>query len=104
MHSQSTVHADDAALASSLARLWPHRWHESNCLLNTLCHFGLHRWMQLDLSTLVPEKEVRFCFWCDKVKIDGAVYGDHSQPEPSFAAAWSSIENRASWNLSLQRP
>jgi hypothetical protein len=49
--------------------------------------------MQLDLSTLVQEKEVRFCFWCDKVKIDGIVYGDHSLPEPSFAAAWYSIEN-----------
>jgi hypothetical protein len=36
-------HASDAELAQSLAQLWPHRWHESNCLLNICCYFGLHR-------------------------------------------------------------
>jgi hypothetical protein len=66
----------DAELAQSLAQLWPHRWHESNTLLNILCSVGLHRWMQLDLSAFVPDREVKFCFWCEKVKLDGVIYGD----------------------------
>ena len=74
-------HSSDAEFAQSLAKLWPHRWHESNCLLNILCYFGLHRWRKLDLSTFVPEREVRFCFWCEKVKLDGVIYGDHSVPK-----------------------
>jgi hypothetical protein len=74
-------HTSDAELAQSLANLWPHRWHESNCLLNILCSVGLHRWMQLDLSAFVPDREVRFCFWCEKVKLDGEIYGDRSVAE-----------------------
>ena len=69
-------HTSDAELAQSLAQLWPHRWHESNCLLNILCWFGLHRWMQVDLSGFLPEREVRLCFWCEKVKLDGVVHTD----------------------------
>ena len=74
-------HTSDAELAQSLANLWPHRWHESNCLLNIRCSVGLHRWMQLDLSAFVPDREVRFCFWCEKVKLDGEIYGDRSVAE-----------------------
>jgi hypothetical protein len=66
--------ASDEALATSLAKLWPHREHESSAVKNLFCCFGLHRWHQLDLKELVPSKEVRFCFWCSKVRIDGAVY------------------------------
>lgn len=67
----------DADFAKSLAKLWPHRWHESNWLKNLFCQFGLHSWRQLYLDELLPERrEVRFCFWCDKVKIDGSIYGD----------------------------
>jgi len=61
LHSAMRTHTSDAELAQSLARslaqLWPHRWHESNCLLNILCDIGLHRWMKLDLSAFVPERE-----------------------------------------------
>jgi hypothetical protein len=74
-------HSSDAERAQALAQLWPHRWHESNCLLNILCSFGMHRWMKLDLSAFVPSREVRFCFWCEKVKLDGVVYGDPRAPE-----------------------
>ena len=75
---QSLMRPDtsDVELAQSLANLWPHRWHESNCLLNILCHVGLHRWMKLDLNAFLPDREVRFCFWCEKVKLDGVIYGD----------------------------
>jgi len=78
LQSAMCPHTSDAELAESLAQLWPHRWHESNCLLNILCRFGLHRWMPLDLSAFLPDREVRFCFWCEKVKLDGVIYGDHS--------------------------
>ncbi len=65
----------DAALAKAAAKLWPHRLHESSALLGILCGVRLHRWAQLDLKGLVPDtKEVRFCRWCSKVKINGIVY------------------------------
>jgi hypothetical protein len=67
----------DVAFAKALARLWPHRLHESNWLKNVFCFFGLHSWRKLSLEELLPEKrEVRFCFWCDKVKLDGVIHGD----------------------------
>ncbi len=62
------------ALIASLAKLWPHREHESNAVRNLFCRAGLHLWRQLDLSQLYPGKEVRFCFWCSKVKVDGTIY------------------------------
>ena len=68
--------SNDAELAASLAKLWPHRWHESNWLKNLFCHFGLHHWKQLYLDELVPEREVRFCYWCTKVKLDGVIYDE----------------------------
>ena len=64
----------DAALVGSIAKLWPHREHESNSIKNLFCCVGLHRWRQLDLSQLYPEKEVRFCFWCSKIKVVGVTY------------------------------
>ena len=66
----------DAELAASLAKLWPHRWHESNWLKNLFCHFGWHNWKQLYLDELLPNREVRFCYWCSKVKLDGVIYND----------------------------
>jgi hypothetical protein len=64
----------DSELAVRVAKLWPHREHESNRASGLLCRVGLHRWRQLDLAELVPEKEIFFCFWCSKVEIDGVVY------------------------------
>ncbi len=66
----------DAELAASLAKLWPHRWHESNWLKNLFCLGGLHRWKELYLEELLPGREVRFCHWCSKVKLDGTIHGD----------------------------
>ncbi len=66
--------ASDEVLARSLAKLWPHREHESNALKNMFCRAGLHRWRQLDLAELVPDREVHFCFWCSKVRIDGVIH------------------------------
>jgi hypothetical protein len=64
----------DAVLAASLARLWPHREHESNAAAGMLCRWGVHRWRTLEVSELVPEKDVSFCFWCSKVRINGVVF------------------------------
>jgi hypothetical protein len=72
--SSSPKSMPDYALAASLAKLWPHREHESNSVKNMFCRFDLHRWRQLDLDELVPDKEVHFCFWCSKVRVDGVVY------------------------------
>jgi len=67
--------SSDAALATAVAKLWPHRLHESSPLLNILCHVQLHRWAQLNLKGLVPDtKEVRFCRWCSKVRVNGIIY------------------------------
>jgi hypothetical protein len=63
----------DAPLAASLARMWPHREHESNALTGLLCRCGLHRWRMLDQGEFASGKDVRFCFWCSVVRIDGRV-------------------------------
>ena len=64
----------DSEIATRVATLWPHREHEANTILALLCHIGLHRWHRLDLATLVPNKEILYCFSCSKIKIDGVVY------------------------------
>jgi hypothetical protein len=64
----------DSDLATQIAKLWPHREHESNTMLRQLCRIGVHRWRGLDLAALVPGKDILYCFWCSKVKIDGVVY------------------------------
>ena len=64
----------DQILATSLAKLWPHREHESNAMKSFFCRVGLHRWRGLDLRELVPGREVRFRFWCSRVRIDGIAY------------------------------
>jgi hypothetical protein len=73
---ESASPENDAALAASLATVWPHRWHESSWLKNMFCHAGVHNWKELYLDELLPEREVRFCSWCTKVKLDGTVYGE----------------------------
>jgi len=65
----------DAELAASLAKLWPHREHESNALKALLCRCGLHRWRTLDLREFVTDKAVNYCFWCSKMRIDGRICG-----------------------------
>jgi hypothetical protein len=64
----------DEALVARLSKLWPHRLHESSAVKNLFCHCGLHRWMRLGSVELVPGREVKFCYWCDKVKLDGTIY------------------------------
>ncbi len=75
MPATPTQHGSDAAVAKSMAKLWPNRLHESSAFKNLPCHFGWRRWAQLDVEKLLPEKkEVRFCRWCSKVRIDGVIY------------------------------
>ena len=64
----------DAELATTLAKLWPNREHESNAINALCCRSGLHRWRQLNLEELVPDKQVHYCFWCSKIRIDGITY------------------------------
>lgn len=73
LHAHANL-ASDAALAHSVAKLWPHREHESNAVKNFFCRAGMHRWRRLDLAELAPGKDIQFCFWCSKVRIDGATY------------------------------
>ncbi len=61
-------------LAKRVAKLWTHRECEANFILGQFCRVGLHRWRQLHLAQLVPEKDIRFCFRCKHVKIDGTVF------------------------------
>jgi len=64
----------DHELAIRVAKLWPNREHEASSVFGLFCRIGLHRWRRLNLETLVPNKNIRHCFWCSKVKIDGVVY------------------------------
>ena len=66
--------SSDAALVASLARLWPNREHEASAVTGLLCRLGIHHWRRLDTSKLAPERDVRFCFWCSKVELDGAIH------------------------------
>lgn len=50
-------HLSHAALARSLAKLWPNRLHESNWFKNLLCYLGLHRWARLNLEPLPPDQK-----------------------------------------------
>lgn len=68
-------------LAETLARLWPHREHESNAAKALCCRGGVHRWGQLNLTEVAPtltelvaNRQVQFCRWCSAVRIDGTVY------------------------------
>ncbi len=64
----------DAEIAVHAAKLWPHREHEASIVAGLLCRVGLHWWRRLDLSELIPGKDIAHCFWCSKVKVDGIVY------------------------------
>jgi hypothetical protein len=64
----------DAELAMSLARLWPHREHESSAVTGLLCRAGVHHWRRLDLTDIAPNRSVRFCFWCSNIEIDGVIH------------------------------
>lgn len=55
----------------SLAKLWPHRTHESSWLKQTLCALGLHRWQRLEVSGPQSTIQSSFCRWCPKVKVLG---------------------------------
>jgi hypothetical protein len=66
--------SSDQQLATSVVNLWPHREHESNALKNMCCRVGLHRWRRLDLREIVAGRDIEFCFWCSKVRIDGVAH------------------------------
>jgi hypothetical protein len=69
-----SVPQTDQELAANLAKLWPHREHEAPSFSGIFCRLGLHRWRQLNIAEIAPQKHVRFCFWCSVVKIDGHIY------------------------------
>ena len=66
--------ACNTALIASLARLWPNREHESSAVAGLLCRLAIHYWRRLDTSEIAPGRDVRFCFWCSKVRIDGIIF------------------------------
>ena len=72
--SNPNPNGSDADLAARIARLWPHRQHESNAFKALLCEFGAHRWQALNLAELCPERTIHHCFWCSKVRVDGVIY------------------------------
>lgn len=74
MRPPTTIPVSDDQLAQALAKLWPHRVHESSVLKNFFCWMRLHRWAQVDLRAQAQGREVWFCRWCSKVRIDGTSY------------------------------
>jgi hypothetical protein len=61
-------------LARMCAQFSPRGRHDPAYLKDLLCLLGLHRWSQLDVDHLLPRKDVRFCRWCESVKVDGSMY------------------------------
>ena len=55
--------------AESLAKLSPHRTHESNWLKELLCKVGLHRWYYVSMESSIPGKELVLCRSCPKAKL-----------------------------------
>jgi hypothetical protein len=66
--------AEDAQLAMSLQRMWPHREHESGVLRTLMCWLGMHLWLRPDYTGVARRRNVRFCLWCSCVEIDGRLY------------------------------
>ena len=64
----------DTELAASLARLWPNREHEAPAIAGLLCRMKIHFWRRLDLRHLAIHRDVSFCFWCSRVRIDRTIY------------------------------
>ena len=49
-------------LARQIAKLWPHRRHESSAPTSLLCCCGIHYWRSLSLGALYPSKTTHHCF------------------------------------------
>jgi hypothetical protein len=71
---QKSEEGSDHDLARQVAKLWPHRKHESVALTSFFCMMGIHYWRALSLRELCGDKAIHHCFWCSKVRIDGVVY------------------------------
>lgn len=69
--SRRVAHSRASMAVASLARLWPHRVHESNWLTNLLCRLGVHHWHRLALDASFPVPEANFCRRCDAVVLAG---------------------------------
>jgi len=52
----------------ALARLSPHRTHESNWFKALLCALGFDRWYHPELAGLVLEEGIRSCRWCSALR------------------------------------
>jgi hypothetical protein len=70
----SSLPENDAELAAALSKLWPHREHESSLFRTVSCALGLHQWRSLELGALARGRNIRFCFGCSRVSIDGKIY------------------------------
>lgn len=64
----------DYGLAKRAARLWPNREHESSPVFGLLCRVGIHRWRRMNLTEIMPGRDILHCFCCSKVKVDGIIY------------------------------
>jgi hypothetical protein len=63
-------------LTEALARRSTQRWQDSVWFKNVLCLIGLHRWVQMNLGRMLPRNEVRYCRWCEKVRVNASIYSD----------------------------
>jgi len=59
--------SDGKPIAENVARLSPHRTHESSWLKSVLCGFGMHRWYRTEFGS-IPPQTITFCLWCTKAK------------------------------------
>ena len=59
----------DSELAGRIAKLWPHREHESNSVLGLLCRIDLHSWRRLDLASLVLTRTFSIASGAQKLKL-----------------------------------
>jgi hypothetical protein len=73
MHWQET-NPEEAQLARSLQRMWPHLEHDSGLLRAFMCWLGIHLWLQPDYTAFSRRNSVRYCLCCSSVQINGRIY------------------------------
>jgi len=73
---ESTNRSPEPELATQVARLWPHRECEAHFVLRRFCSVGSHWWRQVDLSELVPGRDIHFVSHAKRENRDGDAHSN----------------------------
>jgi hypothetical protein len=66
---------EPSEIAALVAKLSPHRKHESSWFKDVSCRLGIHGWYQLNLNVSFPVRKISLCRHCPRVRLNGVGYG-----------------------------